>query len=97
MKNYLARLGLPRKATQADIVDAIADEKEHALDTQSLHDAESILTDKVMKAYYERVHLQYEAIAESVECLQTRGAVDTHRWVDRTAEFEPVSDDEQLS
>ncbi|ASJ76383.1 hypothetical protein [Granulosicoccus antarcticus] len=98
MKNYLARLGLPRKATGPQITDAIAEAMDYTSDTQSVLDAETILTEKVTRAYYERTHLQYEAISAALDCLLTPGALDSHRWAARTVEFDTsVPEDAQGS
>ena len=69
MKNYLGRLGLPRKASPGEIAAAIAEAMDTTSDIQSIRDAETILSEKVMRAYYERAHLQYEAISTSLDCL----------------------------
>lgn len=87
MKNYLSRLGLPRKATEAQITDAIADALLEANDQQSVLDAETILTERVTRAYYERTHLQYAAINAALDCLNGPDAVDSHQWRKRLVEF----------
>ena len=88
MKNYLARLSLPRKSTESAITKAIAKAMKTASDTQSVLDAEYILSDKVKRAYYERTHLQYEGISAAIDCLKAPGARDTHHWSERIAEFD---------
>lgn len=93
MKNYLARLGLPRKAMGPDITDAIAEAMNYTGDTQSILDAEAILTEKVTRAYYERTHLQYEAINAAIDCLQASGAKDSHRWDARVVEFDVTQEE----
>lgn len=87
MKNYLARLGLPRKATESEITDAISEAMNDTSDIQSIIDAETILSEKVKRTYYERTHLQYEAISAAIDCLKAPGALDSHRWSERIVEF----------
>ena len=94
MKNLLSRIGLPRRATEAQITDAIADALNDDGDRQSAIDAESVLTKKTSRAYYERTHLQYEAIAAAVDCLNAPMAVDSHQWRDRLKEFETEREDD---
>ena len=89
MKNYLARLALPRKSSESAITDAIEVAMENTGDIQSVRDAQDILSDKVKRTYYERTHLQYEAISAAIDCLEAPGARDTHHWPERIAEFDP--------
>lgn len=96
MRNLLKRLGLTRKATDAQITDAIADAMYDTGDRQPILDAESVLTTKVTRAYYERTHLQYEAIQASLDCLNSPIAVDSHHWRERLEEFEPELEEEAL-
>ena len=96
MKNHLRRIGLPRKATEAQITDAIADAMNDGGDSRSLIDAESVLTKKTTRAYYERTHLQYEAINAALDCLNAPIAVDSHSWRERLYEFDTQFDDETL-
>ena len=97
MKNYLARLNLPRKSTESEIADAIAKAMDNTSDTQSILDAEKILTEKVKRAYYERTHLQYEAINAAIDCLKAPGALDSHHWAERVIEFGDHRSDESLN
>lgn len=96
MRNYLGRLSLTRKASQADVETAIEMALRETHDTQTLHDAEIVLCERVKRTYYERTHLQYEAISAALKCLQSPGAKDTHRWTDRLVEFEPPEEDDLL-
>lgn len=96
MKNFLARLGLPRKASEAQITDALADALHGSADEQSLLDAETILSERVSRAYYERTHLQYAAIHASLDCLKATDAVDSHQWRERLVEFDTQTEDETL-
>jgi len=76
MKNLLDDLGLPRNATDRELDEAIHESsvREHG-----------IVTDPLRRDHYERVHLQYEAIAGAAALLSR----DTHRWEERCVEFLP--------
>lgn len=88
MKNLLWRLGLPRKSAEASITDAIDEAMRDGGDRQSAIDAEEILLDRVKRAYYERTHLQYDAIHAAIACLDDPSAVDSHQWRRRVVEFD---------
>ena len=90
MRNYLRRLDLPRRASPAEIQSAVQSSMEDTTDFQSLSDAENVLSDKVIRTYYERTYTQYEAIAAAIGCLESPTAVDTQQWRDRIVEFEPL-------
>ncbi len=96
MKNYLARLALARKSTESDIADAIAKAMNNTSDIQSVLDAENILSEKVKRTYYERTHLQYEAISAAIDCLKAPGAQDSHHWLERVVEFDAHRSDDFL-
>lgn len=93
MKNYLMRYGITRDTDEDQIAEALLRAGQDAIDMQSIKDAEVVLKNKVTRTYYERTHLQYEAISASLSCLQPPMARDTHRWQDRVIEFEPLEDD----
>ena len=97
MKNYLARLALPRKSSESAITNAIAKAKDNTSDIQSVRDAQNILSEKVKRTYYERTHLQYEAISAAIDCLKAPGALDTHHWSGRVAEFGNHQSDDFLT
>lgn len=88
MKNYLGWLGLQRKASAAELSDALEGAQGNAADAQSQSEAETILGDVTMRAHYERTHLQYEAINAAIHCLEFRDATDSHRWSERLVEFD---------
>lgn len=88
MRNYLRRLDLPRKASASEIEAAVQSSMEDTTDVQSVADAESILGDTIIRTYYERTHLQYEAIAAAIDCLASPIAKDTQEWGARVVEFE---------
>jgi len=92
MRNFLRRLGLPRKASASEIEAAVRLSMDDTSDLQSISDAEHILSDKVIRTYYERTHIQYEAIAASIHCLNSPIAIDTQQWRDRVVEFEAMPD-----
>ena len=96
MKNYLSMLSLMRKSSQKDVEDALEQAMRETLHAQAVTDAEMVLTDPVMRSYYERTHLQYEAIAAALKCLEYPNAQDTHRWTDRLVEFDTEEDDNAL-
>lgn len=48
---------------------------------------ESVLGDPERYSQYYRVHRQYSAIADALDLLDLPGAVDSHRWRDRSVEF----------
>ncbi|NND91299.1 MAG: hypothetical protein HKN42_10580 [Granulosicoccus sp.] len=87
MRNYMARLGLNRRAPQKEIRQAIADAMAGTGELHIIRDADSVLSVTVTRAYYERVHLQFDAIHAALPCLGRPGSVDTHHWMDRVVEF----------
>lgn len=93
MRNYLRRLELTRKAHSSEIESAINASMENTVDVQSVADAESILGDNIVRTYYERTHVQYEAIAAAIDCLDSPIAKDTQEWGARVVEFEDEDDD----
>lgn len=93
MKNYLGRLGILRKAAQPDIETAIQAVMKETTDIQSIADADTVLSNKVTRTYYERTHLQYEAISAALDCLNSPIATNTHRWTDRLVEFDTELDE----
>ena len=96
MKNYLGMLSLTRKSSQEQVETALHQALKEMPDTQTISDAGKVLTDPVMRIYYERTHLQYEAIGAALKCLQAPGAIDTHRWTERLVEFDTDEDDDAL-
>lgn len=88
MRNYLQRLSLGRKAGTVEIQDAIENAMNETNDLESLKDADIVLSDKLTRTYYERTHVQYEAINAALSCLDAELATDTHRWPERLVEFE---------
>lgn len=96
MKNYLGRLGLNRKASQSELSAALEKAMHETGDLPSMVDAETVLSEKVTRTYYERTHLQYEAIHASLSALKDPVAKDTHRWTERLVEFDTIEDDTLL-
>lgn len=93
MKNYLGRLGIYRHASQAELNEAIVHSLDTTSDTESLIEAEKILSAPVSHTHYMRTHLQYEAMKASLSCLEHSEAVDTHLWPERLVEFELADED----
>ncbi len=93
MKNYLGRLGINRKASESTLRGAIEQAISDTVNIESLKNADSVLSDKATRTYYERTHLQYEAICASLACLNAPQAQDTHRWTERLVEFETEKDE----
>ena len=96
MKNYLGRLGLPRKSLPAQLSDALdsaLDSTDSTSDVQSLEDAQVILQNSTMRTHYERTHLQYEAINAALHCLKSPEAINSHRWTERLVEFDIEPED----
>ena len=48
--------------------------------------------DTLTRTHYDRLHLQYQAMAAAVDCLAHDNARDTHRWPERFVEY-PVDED----
>jgi len=89
MKNYLRRLGLPRYAEPPVVEAALERALSGAQDNRSLKDAKAVLSDPLTRTYYERTHLQYDAISTALACLDSPEAQNTHRWKERLAPFAP--------
>jgi len=90
MKNYLGRLGLPRKAETQLVEAALERALGGAHDTRNLNDAKAVLSDSLTRTYYERTHLQYDAICAALSCLDSPEAQNTHRWKERLVQFDPA-------
>jgi len=86
MKNLLAVLGLRHGATEQDIHSALdeAPPMEPALED----DMHAVLLTDAWRAQYERVHMQYEAMATALAGLSPDSFMDTHQWEQRVVEFE---------
>lgn len=102
MKNHSGRFGLPPHADEAALEAALAPpaaadggtiEAAMTADEQERAEARAVLLDPERRLHYERVHLQYRAIAAAVDALDSPVAVDSHRWRERLVEFEPPSED----
>lgn len=95
MKNHSGRFGLPPRAEQAAIEAALAPaaadstiETAVTADDEERAEARAVLLDPERRRHYERVHLQYRAIAAAADALDAPMATDSHRWRDRLVEFE---------
>jgi len=93
MRNYLARLGLHRgDENYVDKVpSALATLGENSARLRD--DMLRVLLDDHRRKHYNRAHLQYEAIATTLEVLQVRTPED-HQWERRSREFAPVRPNE---
>ncbi len=92
MKNYLARFGLSTDANADAIESALSAQSDVAADTLSLTEGKKVLTDPLTHKHYKRLHLQYQAMAAAVDCMQHTNARNTHRWQERLIEY-PVDDE----
>ncbi len=91
MRNYLATLGLNRNSNLDEYqnrIDALTDEE---LELEG--DIKQIMLDNSRRQHYERVHLQYEAIAAATaQWEDSELTVDSHQWHRRLVEFELPAD-----
>lgn len=78
MKNLLNEVALARRASDATLTERLAD---------ASPDTQAVLSAPLRRTHYERVHLQYEAIAAAQGLLELAGTRDGHRWAERCAEF----------
>ena len=93
MKNYYARFDLSADTDADDIENTLtAAHHDETTDTLSIAESQSILMDPLTRTHYDRLHLQYQAMAAAVGCLAHDDARDTHRWPERFVEY-PVDED----
>ena len=95
MKNYLGRLGINRKASESTLRGAIEQAISNTVNVESLKNADAVLSNAATRTYYERTHLQYEAIYASLASLNAPQAQDTHRWTERLVEFETETEKDE--
>ena len=88
MKNYYARFELSAD-TEADEIEQTLSAAHHdeTMDTLSVTESQSVLMDPLTRTHYNRLHLQYQAMAAAVECLEHEDARNTHRWPERFVEY----------
>lgn len=90
MRNYYDALGLNRSATQLEV-----DQQINSLSPEQLldeDDLELIMQNDEWQSHYQRVHLQYEAIAAAMNGPAMKGALNSHSWDKRVVEFSPAQD-----
>lgn len=85
MRNYLELLGIHRKTDATEKMAQIA-ATESELDDEYSADLTSVLTSNTRYMHYQRLHLQYEAMATTL----SRGVSqqDNNSWTQRLVEFE---------
>jgi len=94
MRNYYKILGLQRLAKSADMrktIDSLAPSQ-----LTEEQDLESVMLNDKWCSHYRRAHLQYEAIAATLNHPAMRNMEHTHNWDKRVVEFEPVQDTIEL-
>jgi len=86
MRNYLDLLNIHRSTDPAEKL-ARVEAAEAELDEEYGADMTSVLTSNTRYMHYQRLHLQYEAMATAL----SRGISqrDTNSWSKRLVEFEP--------
>ncbi len=92
MRNFLALLGLSRGSSETETRDALEDLVAGDDYEKDMH---AILEDSVRRSHYERVHLQYEAMASVHDELVGHGFIDSHHWDRRLVEFDDAQDPQQ--
>ena len=93
MINLLQLLGLDADADPEAFDIALLEARQQAgasaeIDGIALDRIEGILGNPDRRTHYRRVHEQYVAIAVAIELLDLPGTSDSHRWRDRTVEFQ---------
>lgn len=91
MRNLLTVLDLSLGASEDEIHAALdtlpADEVDLEVD---LH---AVMLTPAWRTHYERVHMQYEAMAATQARLAGGVLLDTHQWEQRVVEFDIEEDD----
>lgn len=92
MKNYYARFRLSADA-DADVIDqSLSVRRDETADSLSVTEGQSVLMDPLTRTHYNRLHLQYQAMAAATACLEHSDARNTHRWLERMVEY-PIDDE----
>jgi len=94
VRNYYKLLGLQRFAKSSDIRNTI--ETMHPDELAEEEDMSSVLLNDKWCNHYRRTHLQYEAIAATINHPAMRNMEHTHNWDKRVVEFDPVQDTLEL-
>lgn len=87
MKNYYLRFGLSADAHTNDVDHTLSARRDETADTLSLTEGQSVLMDPLTRTHYNRLHLQYQAMAAATACLEHADARNTHRWLERFVEY----------
>jgi hypothetical protein len=90
MRNYLNLLGLRRKSSAAERQIALNSLPPEEQDLEE--DMRAVLNGETERTHYDRVHLQYEAMAAAQQRMQGQEFQDTNQWSRRLVEF-PVQED----
>ncbi|MBX2886234.1 MAG: hypothetical protein KTR32_40135 [Granulosicoccus sp.] len=90
MRNYLQLLGLSRDSDEQSIRAALA--AVPAEERELEEDMRAVLMGGTERTHYERVHLQYQAMAAAADQLAGQTLVDTNQWSRRLVEFEVERD-----
>lgn len=85
MRNYLAVLGLGRNSDIDELNVAIDSLPTDERDLED--DIRAIFSSETHQTHYERVHLQYEAIAAAEKAIGNALTTDTNQWSRRLVEF----------
>ena len=89
MNNLLAFVGRPRRVPQRSLEQALR--RAAITEPAFAGQVREILGSTTRRVHYERLHLQYEAMAAALDSLALPGTRDTHDWGSRLVEFEPES------
>lgn len=89
MKNLFGRIGVAPDDDEAidRAIESVASRPED-LSAESFGELRSLLANPERRAHLRRLHMQYRAIAASLDALDLDNAQDTHRWRERVIEFE---------
>ena len=91
MNNLLAFVDRPRRVPQQSLERALR--RAAATEPAFAGQVREILGSTTRRAHYERLHLQYEAMAAALGSLELPGTLDSHDWASRLVEFEPDADE----
>lgn len=94
MRNYFKVLGLERLAKSTNIRHTIDELSSEQLAEED--DLQSVLLNDKWCSHYRRVHLQYEAIAATINHPAMRNIEYTHNWDRRVVEFDLEQDAKEL-
>jgi len=90
MRDYYYALGLNRESAVEQVRSAV-----ETLSTEQLADEgdlQSVMENDQWRTHYDRVNLQYEAIAAVMSSADFQGIETSHSWDKRVVEFMPEQD-----